>query len=319
MPALLLPNCILSLPAEAADRLLSAGNGDAALLYLGLLRHGEVEKARKALEWSDQRTSAAFRELVKLSLAQGSVEAVAAPEERDRPPVYQRADLVASLRDDGTFRSLYQAMEQALGKTLSNADLQSLYTIYDYLALPAEVIYLLATWCTAQCERKYGPGHLPRMPMIKKEAFRWKRLGADTLPAAEEFLSRQQRLMEREGEILPLLGIQGRGAVEKELQYISGWVDMGFGNDAIRLAYERTLFQKGSMNWAYMNSILKRWHAAGLHTVEQVEAGDKPALRPAPAGKPAPPRKDYQPSKERIRKNADWLDEFLANQGRKEG
>ena len=34
MAALLLTNQILSLPAEAADRLLNAANGDAALFYL---------------------------------------------------------------------------------------------------------------------------------------------------------------------------------------------------------------------------------------------------------------------------------------------
>ncbi len=316
MPALLLANSILSLPAEAADRLLAAASGDAALLYLGLLRHGEVQPARKALGWTDQRAAAAFQELVKLSLAQGSVQAVAAPEEEDKPPAYQRSDLLASLRDDGTFLSLYQAMEKALGKPLSDADLQSLYTIYDYLGLPAEVIYQLTKWCTDQCERKYGPGRLPRMPMVKKEAFRWKRLGVETLAAAEEFLARQQALQGREADILPLLGIQGRAPVERERQYIAGWVDMGFHDDAIRLAYERTLFQKGAMNWAYMNSILKNWHAAGLHTAAQAEAGDKPPARTGqarPAGVARQPA-DRRQSAQKMKKDVDWLDQFVAQQ-----
>lgn len=326
MPALLLPNSILSLPAEAADRLLARASGDAALLYLGLLRHGGVQPARKALGWTDQRAAGAFQELVALSLAEGSVQAVAAPEEDDKPPVYQRSDLLACLRSDNKFLDLYRAMENALGKPLSDADLQSLYTVYDYLALPAEVIFLLTKWCTSLCESKYGPGHLPRMPMVKKEAFRWKRLGVDTLSAAEEFLTRQQALQGREAEILPLLGITGRAPVERERQYIAGWVDMGFDNDAIRLAYEKTLFQKGSMNWAYLNSILKNWHAAGLHTVAQVEAGDKPPARQNQASQArrsgtAPGGSDRRQSAQRMKKDVDWLDEFLAGQkaGGKEG
>lgn len=40
MSALLLPNDILSLSAQAAKRLISAGNGDGALLYLALLDCG---------------------------------------------------------------------------------------------------------------------------------------------------------------------------------------------------------------------------------------------------------------------------------------
>ena len=71
--------------------------------------------------------------------------------------------------------------------------------------------------------------------MVKKEAFRWKRLGVDTLAAAEEFLAKQEILVGREREILPLLGIKDRAPVERERQYIEGWVDMGFTDDAIRL------------------------------------------------------------------------------------
>lgn len=180
---------------------------------------------------------------------------------------------------------------------------------------------MLTQSCVAETERKYGPGRKPRMPMVKKTAFRWKRLGVDTPEAAEEHLRRQEALLGREGELLPLLGIRDRAPVDRERQYIAAWVDMGFDNDAIRLAYERTLFQKQSMNWPYMNSILKRWHGAGLHTVDQIEAGDKPPVRPGQPGgrrgqvpKSPAPRQDFQPSADRLQKNADWLDRFLAEQ-----
>lgn len=320
MSALLLPNCILSLPAEAADRLTAEGDGDAALLYLALLRHSGPQQARRSLGWTDQRCAAAFQTLVKLELAQGNVETVAAPEEPARPPEYQRSDIMNALKHDGAFRGLQEAVESALDKPLSEADLQALYTVYDYLALPAEVIYSLVGWCVAETERKYGPGHRPRMPTVKKTAFQWKRLGVDTPEAAEEYLCRQQALRGREGEILPLLDIRDRAAVERERQYIAGWVDMGFDNGAIRLAYERTLFRKQSMNWAYMNSILKRWHAAGWHTAEQAEAEDRP-----PAGRTAGKQsiagtpKDVQPTAERVRKNSSWLDQFLAQQEKEGG
>lgn len=320
MGTLLLPNSIVSLPAEAVDRLADNGGGDAALLYLALLRHRETEKARKSLRWTDARCAAAFESLVKLGLAQGSVEAVAAPEEPQEPPEYQRSDLMNALKHDLSFSGLQEAVEAALDKPLSEADLQSLYLIYDYLSLPAEVIYSLVGWCVAEHERKYGPGRRPRMPAVKKAAFQWKRLGVDTPEAAEEYLRRQQALRGREGEILPLLDIRDRAAVERERQYIAGWVDMGFDNGAIRLAYERTLFRKQSMNWAYMNSILKRWHEAGWHAAAQAEAEDSPpsgrtAGKQSIAGTP----KDVQPSAERVRKNSDWLDQFLAQQEKKGG
>jgi len=35
------------------------------------------------------------------------------------------------------------------------------------------------------------------------------------------------------------------------------------------------------LKWPYCNGILKRWHEAGLHTPEEIQAGDRPAARKA--------------------------------------
>lgn len=66
MSALLLPNDILSLSAQAAKRLISAGNGDGALLYLALLDcGGDGARARKALKWDSRRLEDAYALLVR--------------------------------------------------------------------------------------------------------------------------------------------------------------------------------------------------------------------------------------------------------------
>ena len=51
--------------------------------------------------------------------------------------------------------------------------------------------------------------------------------------------------------------------------------DMGFDEDALKMAYERTCLNTGGLKWAYMNKILLRWHEAGLHTGAAVEKGDR--------------------------------------------
>ena len=103
MAELLLPGDILSMTARAADRLMGAGNGDAALLYLWLLRRGgrlEPEAARRALKWDVPRLEAALSALVGLGLADGT----AAPEaparmEPEGPPEYTAADITRELED----------------------------------------------------------------------------------------------------------------------------------------------------------------------------------------------------------------------------
>lgn len=310
MPVLLMPNEILSLSAQAARRLIDSGSGDCALLYLALLESGgDSEKARRALKWTAQRLKDAYAQLVKLRLAAAETAPEAAPAvETDTPPEYSRSDLVTALEQEPPFSQLSRYVESCLGKPLSEADLRSLYTVYDYLALPREVIHLLIHWCVAETERKYGQGRRPRMTTVKKEAFRWKRLGLDTVESAEEFLRKQQQLAGRERDILPLLDIRGRPPVDREREYIAAWVDMGFADDAIRLAYERTLFQKQQMNWAYMNSILKRWHQAGFHTAAQAEAGDRPPKRTsAKSIAPAPAADDRRQSAQKLKGDLDRL------------
>lgn len=272
------PGGVLALTTQAVERLLSAGDGDAALLYLALLRldGGDRAGARKALGWTEERVFTAWKTLERLGMV--DPDAPEPPKEKmedDEPPAYTAADLTRELEQDGSpFPMLLEETQKRLGKMLSTADLKLLYTIYDHLALPPEVILMLVHHCVRQTEEKYGPGRRPRMSQIKREAYNWSRAGADTAEAADQYLRRMDTLQQGENRLLPLVGIRGRGAVESERKYLATWLDCGFDEDAIVLAYERTLLRKGSFHWAYMNSILKNWHAAGLHTAAQVETGD---------------------------------------------
>lgn len=316
MPTLLTPNEILSLTAEAAGRLLERGDGDCALLYLALLKNGgDGEKARKDLRWDFRRTAEVSQRLAELELLRPEqAPPPPGPEERlaDKPPEYTKQELNDALEREADFHHLYSAMEDVLGRGLGVADLRGLYILYDFLSLPCEVILMLSHWCARETERKYGAGHKPRMSAIKREGFHWKRMGVDTPELAEEFLKKQQAISGRERDILPLLDIRNRPAVDREREYLSAWVEKGFSDELIRLAYERTLFQKQSLNWRYMNSILMNWDKAGFRTVAEVEAGDRP---PASTGKSrvlsAKPQENYEPTLERIQQSEDWLDEYM--------
>ena len=285
-PTDLLPNSILSLSGQAADRLLSLGDGDAALVYLYLLRHSSSPD----FKWPAARLQAALDKLAaaKLISPQQAQLAPAQPEPEVPVPEYTTLDITGALANQSTFSGLADEVERRLGKKLSTPDLKTLLTLYDHLALPAEVILLIVSWCTLEVERKYGSGRKPFLSQIRREAFRWAAQGIDTAEAAEEHLQRLLRLRSREGELVRLLDLPNRPLVEREQRYIAAWLDMGFDNDALRLAYEKTVMGTASksMDWRYMNKILTRWHEAGLHTAAQIETGDKAAAR-SPRRRPA--------------------------------
>lgn len=290
MTLVALPGGVVSMTAESAQRLLALGQGDAALLYVALLRYGgELPPARGALGWTAGRVDAAYQALLGAGLVAGGAQAPAAPERPVREgPEYVTGDILAALEGDSAFASLQAQVERMLGSLLSPADLKTLYTIYDYLALPPEVILLLTTRCVEEMERKYGPGRRPRMSQLRKTAQRWRDDGVDTLEGAEAYLRRQNALREREAQLLPLVGVRDREPLDKEREYLATWLDWGFPPETISLAYQKTLMKKQSMSWPYMNSILKSWHGKGLHSPKEIERGDSGRAAPqksAPADK----------------------------------
>ena len=312
-PLNLLPNSILSLSGETADRLLSLGDPDTALVYLHLLRRGDA----RGLDWPAARLQGALDKLAacKLIAPARAAAPAAAPEVEEQPPEYTTEDIAAALGSGSSFSALADEVERRLGKKLTTPDLKALYTIYDHLAMPAEVILLLVGWCTMELERKYGPGRKPFLSQIRREAFHWSREGVDTAERAEEHLQRLLHLRSREGEIIRLLDLPQRPLVDRERKYIEGWLDMGFDNEALRLAYEKTVMgtTSKSMDWRYMNGILRRWHEKGLHTVTQVQAGDSTPRRIAPAA-PAPADADRR-AREDMERARRLLQQMTQEQG----
>ena len=263
---LLLPGSILSLHRSAVEKLLKAGNGDAALLYLCLT----AGQNSGALPWGPDQVEAAQNTLLRLGLISSDTPVQPPRPEKledDRPPDYTT---------------------QVLGKVLSPADLKILYTLFDFLALPPEVILTLTGWCVEQAKQK-GPGRKPTLTQIRREAYKWQKAGIDTLEAADAHLHRLSRRNRRGTEILQLLFGESRAPVEKEAEFLDAWIQMGCSDELLLLARDRTIFQLQEFKWTYMNGILTRWYKEGLTTVEAVEASERKNRRPQyPRATPQP-------------------------------
>ena len=119
MAQLLIPGSILAMTDQAADRLIKLDSGDAALLYLHLLRRGSPE----GLRWPEERKRAALKQLQDQGLASLSLTAAPAePEEPPEapPPEYALEDINAALGDrSSAFPALADEVERRLGKKLT--------------------------------------------------------------------------------------------------------------------------------------------------------------------------------------------------------
>ncbi|MBQ1351368.1 MAG: DnaD domain protein [Oscillospiraceae bacterium] len=308
----------LILERHTVDRLISNRNGDAALLYLYLLREGghiTMEKTTTVLHRSATWVKQTLEELKALGLVrQNKSSAGVLSQEPERLPSYTGEEIAKEMEGDSPFPALVQETQRRLGRTLSTADLTILFGLYDYLNLPAEVISLLVTYCAEQQKQQSG-GEMTRplrMRQVEREAYRWKRHGVDTLDQAVAHLKYLEQRRSIYGELFHVMQIENRLPSPSEQKYLDSFLDMGFPVESIALAYDKTVLQTGSLKWPYLNSILKRWHQKNLHTVEEIKAGDAP-LKPTgqkTSGAPASQADDQ----EAIR----WMKELVRRQQQEE-
>ena len=265
------------LPGSAVDRLVTQGDGDAALLYLCLMRCDDAvtpEQLMRRLRWSEVKLRAAETALQTMGLLQSPAERkpLDPPDER---PQYTTADVTVMLQTEEDFRLLVPQVEERLGKKLKTADLQILAGLYDDLGLSADVIYLLVTHCVTRAEKRYAEGRRPTMRQIEKEGYYWARLGLFDQNAAAEYLRTCAQRREEMQSYMRVLGLGQRPPVDSEERYIRSWMDKGFSPEAVALAYDKTVLYKKELNWRYLNGILRRWHEKNWHTAEEIRRGEE--------------------------------------------
>lgn len=261
----------ITIDSSDARRLLGAASGDAALLYIYLRCGNDPATAEQALHLPQGRLSCAMATLRQLGLWQEEKRAVMACGER---PNYSEKDVLRSLDTDPSFRRLYGEIQRRLGRQLNTEELKVILSLVRYLGLPADVICVLVTYCQERARRK-GSIRNPSLRTIEKEAYAWAERGIDTMEEAAAYIQNQNVHNARMYHIRQLLQIRGRWLTAAEEKYAASWLDMGFDDQAILMAYERTCINTGALKWPYMNSILQRWHKQGMHTGAQIAAGDR--------------------------------------------
>jgi DnaD/phage-associated family protein len=272
-------NDVLHIPYADLRKLLAAANPDAALVYLYLRGGGAQDGAEAALRLPQTRISCALAALRQLGLIQPEHKGPTFSGER---PSYTERDVLQA-EHDADFRSLYGEVQRLLGRSLNTEELKILLGFVRYLGLPVEVISMLVCYCKERA-RQRGSLRNPSLRSIEKEAYAWAERGIDSMEEAAAYIQQANVRSSRIGQLKKTLQIYGRNLTPGEEKYASGWLEMGFDDEAVAMAYERTCLNTGGLSWAYMNKILCRWHEAGLTTAAQIRSGDR---RPGPVPKGA--------------------------------
>ena len=271
-----------SIPPEDARRLISAHDGNVALLYIwqSLNGHfddeaaardlcmtaGEIAAAREKLE---RLFSPSYKGADQLSETPASLEKKASPSD-NKPPQYGLSDVRVVLESANDFKGVVEEATRILGRTLSTPDISTLLAIYDHLGIPAEVMMELINYCHEISLERFGPSKRVSVSTIYREACRWADEGIVTFEIAEDYIAAQKEISSRLSRIATVLNLDARRITDTPLKYIRSWITMGFDDETIAEAYDRTFTNTGSLSWKYMDAILNKWHNAGIHSLKQI-------------------------------------------------
>ena len=261
-------------------KLLGAASADGALLYIYLKAGNLPDHAAQMLNLSEARFNCAMATLRQLGLWQEEKQQRILAGER---PVYSERDVLEADSSDMEFKALRGEVERLLGRNLNTEELKILLGFIRYLGLPADVISVLICYCKDRA-RQRGSLRNPSLRTIEKEAYAWAEQGIDNLEEAAAFIQAQNVRNSRMSRLQNQLQIRSRNLTAAEERYARSWLEMGFEDEVITMAYERTCLNTGSLKWPYMDRILQRWHEAGLHTADAVKNGDRKPGSAAPQG-----------------------------------
>lgn len=273
-------NCkteFISVSMDFIERLMPSANGAYVKVYLTALSlgmtSGEMSTAEmagrlnllesdvvNALEYWDRQGALKY---ANENVIFGNAE-VQASAKRTETVKKDMEEIRGEMIENPALADLCTLSQEILGKTLRNKDIETLYWFYDELGLSPEVITMLLEYCVSRDKRN--------MNYIEKVAVSWHENGITTIDAADRFINNEREKNGYFHSLRKLFGIDNRSLSKTEENYLKTWRDdCGMDENMVALAYEYCIMQTSKLSFPYMNSIIKRWHELGIHTVQEAE------------------------------------------------
>lgn len=168
----------------------------------------------------------------------------------DFKPAYRTGEISKRIAEDGKLSQMYKIVSTILGKNLSSADIEILYSMHDYYRLPAEVIVVMIEYFA-------GKGSVT-MRKLEKEAQKWVDAGVDTVAKAKRQIKKRDEFLSYMSMVKRTIGAHERKLTTKEKEFVLKWqTELKATPDAIRDAYEITVNNTGKVSFNYMNKVLE--------------------------------------------------------------
>ncbi len=176
-------------------------------------------------------------------------------------PEYSTEEINVYVKDSTEVTNLFKIAEQYLGRLLTMTDQKILFSFYDWLHMPFDLIEFLLENCAGKS-----------MHYIEKVAISWVDEGILTVAQAKEKVAQNKIYF----KILSALGCSKTNVTEVERTCIDKWLKTyNLNIDIILEACKRTVMQTSKPSLNYTDSILTSWYKDGVKSLEDIIVLDK--------------------------------------------
>lgn len=164
---------------------------------------------------------------------------------------------------------LFFVIEQYLGKTLSQTDINTIVFFHEQLKMSCDLIEYLFEYCVSNNHKN--------MNYIEKVALSWTDRGIDSIAKAKANAVFYNKTY---FAVLKSFGISNRNPADSEIVFIRRWhEEYGFDLALIIEACNRTMLTTHAPSFEYTDSILKNWKSHKVISMTDIKALDEEYAR----------------------------------------
>jgi len=280
-------NLIVSLPYSFITSVLPGLNATYAKIYVyaygkSLYEEISTKSISKDLNILESDVVAAFKTFEELELVQSDANGVSFATSATAPninkakalktkkvvvdtrPEYSSEEIQLYTENNNEITEMFASAQENLGKLLTKKDLSILFSFYDWLMLPFEVIEFLIVYC--------AESNHTNLKYIESIAIDWHNKGINTLEKAKDYLNIHTIYR----KIFKMYGIGSREPKPAEINFMHRWLfEYSFSLDIINVACDKTLMQINKPSLKYTDKILTDWLKAKVQSIEDIKKLDE--------------------------------------------
>ena len=276
---------MFSLPTEIADKGLKFASGEQLKVIIAIFRNPQNDEeqiakvtnlslstVKECVEYWVDSGILQTEETVKTEKQTNPVEKIKVPlpEIHFTNPTQDEIEKV--LKKNGSMKRLFNEAQQILGRTFGFAMQSTIYSVVYRYNIKPDVANCLLHFAKSID----STGHND----ILKIAKYWAENGITTLSAADDYIRETEKSLTLFKELAKRTNNDDSAPSFAVLELISEWIRWGYTIDEVEKAFNimKNEKQTGRLVWVNMrhiNGIIKKWHSAGMLTVDDIEKGTK--------------------------------------------